>query len=112
MRQDGLVIEREVEVVFSRNKHELQGMLKHISGASKDAIDLLIVTMKSDDTPLKIKIDIARTIIELQAKICDQINKDTLTRQIADAKMGGIKTLNGRGGDSVPILDFSTIKEI
>lgn len=106
---------KTVEVpVFIKRVHELAGVLKLIETGSRDAVDLLVNTMNSkDDTiSIRMKVDCAQKLLDLQVKIADTISKDQFMRQIAEVKIKGMSQPLEVGEDkpSAPRLDMKTIQ--
>ncbi len=100
---------------FIKKTHELSSLLKNIEAGSRDAVDVLVNTMNSDDkeVPLKLKVECADKLLHLQVKIADTISKDQLTRQIASIKVKGMSaSLGSEDRPLAPILDMTTIQQI
>lgn len=106
-----------VEVpTFIKRKHELAGLLKSLDEATPEAVKILVETMNADadKVGLKMKVDCATTLIELQVKVADMISKDQLTRTVAQIKSQGLSTQLEvvQGGRQAPRMDFSTVQTV
>lgn len=102
---------------FIKKKHELAGLLTAIEAGSKDAVALLVKTMNAEEeegVSLKVKLECANALIDLQVRIAAEISKDQLTRQVAEIKAKGLLASPGDGEPKrkPPITDFGTIQEV
>lgn len=113
--KDGVVTTVE-QPLFVKKTHELASLLKKVKQGSAQAVDLLIDTMErpDDEVGLKIKVECAKTLIDYEVKITDQINKDQLMRQVAEIKAKGlsIPLLPGNDKPLPPTTDFKTIQAV
>ena len=113
--KDGVVL---VDMpVFIKPRHELATLLKKIQVGSAQGVELLITTLQrpESEVTLKLKLQCAEALIDLEVKITDQISKDQLTRQIAEIKKNGLVTPLGQEGGPKrlpPRTDFTTIQEV
>lgn len=102
--------------VFVRKKHELTDLAKRLDTVSIEAVDLIAETMADVNVPKKERLRCAETLIDLKIRITDQINKDELTRQIAEIKAKGLSTPlvpgDGQPKPSAPRLDMNTIQKV
>lgn len=103
--------------VFVKRKHELADLLKAVERGSKSAVAVLVDTMESKDATigLKTRLECAKTLLDLQIKVVDQISKDQLTRQIAEIKANGLSKpleLQGEKKRLPPTTDFDTIQDV
>ncbi len=105
--------------IFIKKKHELAGLLKSVESGSEDAVELLIRTMNAseeDGVPLKTKLECAQALLDLRIKLTAEINKDQLTRQIAEIKAKGLSTpLELQPGEKrrlPPTTDFDRIQVV
>jgi len=109
---DGVIATVE-QPLFIKKRHELAALLKRVQNGSAKAVDLLIYTMENENTEPKLRVACAQSLIEYEVKITDQINKDQLTRQIAEIKAKGIVTpLTAEEKALPPKTDFTTIQEV
>lgn len=100
--------------LFVKKNHELASLLAKVKKGSAKAVEILIETMEDKDTEAKLKVACAQSLIEYEVKITDQINKDQLTRQIAEIKARTIITplVGGANMPLAPKTDFTTIQEV
>jgi hypothetical protein len=104
--------------LFVKKTHELTPLLKRIQAGSAQAVDLLIDTMNrpDDEVGIKLKVQCAEALVDMEVKISDQISKDQLTRQIAEIKAKGfsqpLDQLPGEPRRLPPKTDYSTIQEV
>jgi len=113
--QDG-VIKTVEKPLFVKGKHELQALLKKIQRGSAEAVDMLIETMNNTEVEVKTRVACAQSLIEYEVKITDQINKDQLTRQVAEVRAKGLigngSTVDGEDKPLPPRVDFTQIQEV
>lgn len=108
----------EVQPVFIRKKHELSALLKEIEGGSKEAVKVLVDTMKEPPEKVshELKVKCAQTLLELHTKVGDIVAKDSLTRAVAEAKLNGgngnLGFNDGQQRRQAPDIDFETVQEI
>ncbi len=104
--------------IFIKPRHELASLLKKVQVGSAQGVELLITTMQRPDAEvgIKLKVQCAEALIDLEVKITDQISKDQLTRQIAEIKVKGLTTplgqVPGEPKRLPPKTDFGTIQEV
>ena len=102
--------------VFLKKKHELQKLLNSLERATPQAVDLIVETMNSDNEIIttKMKLECAKSLLELQIKVSTEISRDQLTRQIAEIKVNGLsRPLEGNEPKKLPPKrDFTTIQEV
>lgn len=105
-----------VELPTFKRKHELTGLLKSLDDVTPAAVKILVDTMNAaeDKVGLKMKVDCATTLIELQVKVADMISKDQLTRTVAQIKAQGLSTPLevAPGGRQAPRMDFTTVQNV
>lgn len=107
-----------VQPTFIRKKHELSSLLKEIEGGSKEAVKVLVDTMKEppEKVGYELRAKCAQTLLELNMKIGDIIAKDALTRTVAEVKLSGVNGNlgfnDGQQGRTAPKVDFFTVQEI
>lgn len=99
---------------FVKKKHELDKLLKSIEKVSPEAVKLLTDTMNNEKIELKVRIDCAKTIIELNKSLAQQISADEMARLIAEVKLGSgtSKTLTLEDKPKAPALNFEDIREV
>ena len=104
--------------VFIKKTHELSRLLKLVEQGSEDAVELIIGTMNSTDpeVSVKMKVECAAKLLEIQIKVSETISKDQLTRQIAAIKAKGLSTplelAPGEKRQLPPRLDMRTIQSV
>jgi len=101
--------------LFFKKKHELAKLLKEIEKGSEESVHLLLTTMRDEKIELKTRILIAESIITMQAKIADQISRDTLSRQIAEIKVNGLSkplAIDESQRRDIPMIDLNNIREV
>lgn len=106
-----------VEVpTFVKRKHELTELYKSLERATPQAVELLVEDMNNPDLPRKERRAAAEKLIDLQVKVSDVMSKDSLMRQVAEARVNGyVPKLDATGGGQKPqgpSLDFGTIQEV
>jgi hypothetical protein len=103
--------------IFVKKKHELADLAKQLGKITPAAIELMASKMEDDDVPLKERLKLAESIVDLKIRITDQINKDELNRLIAEIRANGPKTPlipgdpDGEKKPGAPRLDMHTIQE-
>ena len=100
---------------FIKKKHELQHLAKLLQKGSADALQILLDTMNNVDSSEKLKLQIAKDILNYTITISDTISNDSIVRQVAQLKYNGgneknLKVLEQPAGP--PILDFSSISNV
>lgn len=107
---------KAVEVpVFVKKRHELATLLKQLEFGSQDAVELLIATVGNVEAGLKMQVECAKVLIDMQVKVSAEISRDQLVRQIAEIKAKGLSTpleLEGGGKRLPPKLDLTTIQKV
>lgn len=102
--------------IFVKKKHELADIAKQLDKVTPDAIDLMASSMVDDkNLTLKERLKLAEALVDLKIRITDQINKDELTRQIAEIKATGPKTPlvpEDTKKPGPPRLDMNTIQSV
>ena len=103
--------------IFVKKKHELADMAKQLDKVTPDAIELMASKMLDEENvPLKDRLKLAEALVDLKIRITDQINKDEMTRQIAEIKANGISTPLVPGDPEkkpgAPRLDMNTIQSV
>lgn len=99
------------EVSFRRKQNNpLTALLKLLQAERITAVEVLAKGMASQD--IKLATSCAKQIIDLEVEISEAINRDSMTRLIAEVKIG-----NGMGGSSVPednrpMINFNEIQEV
>lgn len=107
-------------IVLIKKNHELTPALKKIRVGSELAIEHLIAALTDDDIDKKLKIEIARALIDYEAEFTKQISTDAINMKAAEIK--AITTLTDelmpltgkmkKGPNNGPKLDFSTISDV
>ncbi len=110
------MIPADGRITFVR-KHDLQKISRQANQGAKDALDYLQEIMKDEAADPKLRLDAAKYIVESNIKIATEINKDQLTRMIAEAKLIGAmgqqtKTIGDETSNekTAVIVDFSMIQ--
>lgn len=102
--------------LFVRKKHELADLLKKVEKESPGALEVVSQILSSTDeekVPMKIKLETARWLLEFQKGLSETISRDELTRQIAEFKANGARSLVAdEEKPSAPRLDMTTIQKI
>ena len=97
-------------ITFRRKQNNpLNALLKLIQSERDEAVDTLIKGMKGDD--IKLATTCAKQLLDYEIEISELVNKDQLTRLVAECKILG----NNLGGsaaeeDTRPMIDFTTIQ--
>ena len=110
------MIPADGRITFVR-KHDLQKISRQANQGAKDALDYLQEIMKDEAADPKLRLDAAKYLVESNIKIATEINKDQLTRMIAEAKLIGAmgqqtKTIGDETSNekTAVIVDFSMIQ--
>jgi hypothetical protein len=102
--------------MFIKRKHELTDLLKQLDSVTPEAVDLLAETMRNEKVGLKERLKCADILIDYKIAVSEAINKDELTRQIAEIKATGPKTplvpATGNTKPTGPRLDMTTIQKV
>lgn len=97
-------------ISFRRKQNNpLNALLKLLQAERNTAVEVLVKGMASED--LKMATSCAKQILDLEVELSEAINRDQMTRLVAECKIG-----NGLGGSSVPDesrpqIDFTTIQD-
>jgi GTPase Era involved in 16S rRNA processing len=103
--------------VFIKSKHELAKVMKALDKASNQAVDLIVNTMNSTNSEVtpRMKLDCAKSLLELQLRVSAEISKDELLRQMAEIKVNGLSRSLGEDTEQkklAPKVDFLTIQNV
>jgi len=112
-------------------KHPLMKTLKLIQKEIPDAVSIIATTMMKDETDSKLKVECAKTLIQMQKEIVDMQQKEWLARLTQEVRKNismntkpSMKNIGGNGEgedgdeDSVPIyrpdivLDVSNVNNL
>ena len=112
-------------------KHPLMKTLKLIQKEIPDAVSIIATTMMKDETDSKLKVECAKTLIQMQKEIVDMQQKEWLARLTQEVRKNismntkpNMKNIGGNGEgedddeDSVPIyrpdivLDVSNVNNL
>lgn len=113
--KDGVVTMVEQPLFVKKGKHELSDLLKAVEKGSTKAVSLIIATMERPDEEVSIKnkLECAKFLVDTELRIKAEINKDQLTRQIAEIKAKGLVTPLGPDDKPLPPkTDFMQIQEV
>jgi hypothetical protein len=82
-----------------------------------EAVELLAFTMNDEKAPLKERVKCASKLLDYKITVSEAINKDDLSRTVAEIKASGLKTplVPDNGGPkkpSAPRLDMTTIQSV
>lgn len=112
----GTVTMVEQPLFVRKGKHELAKLLKSIEDVTPEAVEFLIDVVRNEKESTKERRQAAASLIEFNVKISAEINKDQITRQIAEIKAKGLsRPLGPDGGEpkpGAPRLDFNTIQQV
>lgn len=89
-----------------RNNHELEKIIKSLTKESQRAIDRL--SDLCDDPDPKIAVKAIEILLNTLQSMTDQKNKDSITRLIAQFKLGGARPLEA--DDDTPLIRFDEIQ--
>lgn len=103
--------------IFVKKKHELADMAKQLDKVTPDAIELMATKMLDEENvPLKDRLKLAEALVDMKIRVTDQINKDEITRQIAEIKARGVSTPLVPGEQEKkpgpPRLEMNTIQKV
>lgn len=79
--------EKRVTFQMSRNKHSLTKTLKKLDKNVDKALEVVLEVIADAEADPKIRLQAAQYIIDTKVRIDDTINKEILSRQIAEVKM-------------------------
>lgn len=79
--------EKRVTFQMSRNKHSLTKTLKKLDKNVDKALEVVLEVIADVEADPKIRLQAAQYIIDTKVRIDDTINKEILSRQIAEVKM-------------------------
>jgi hypothetical protein len=68
-------------------KNDLVKMLKDVEKAAPDALEVLLRAMQDDKTDAKIRVDIAKTLLDTRIKLSESICRDQLQRTLGEHRM-------------------------
>lgn len=95
--------------------NKLEQLLKQLTKASNNAVQLLTELVNDTEQDKKTRIDAAKYLIDKRIEVSNAISKDTLTRLVAEHKINGapknLKTINSEE-DEGPSIDFDNVRKI
>jgi len=99
-----------VEQTFIRKQNNpLTALLKLLQKERMAAVETLVKGMESQD--LKMATSCAKQILDLEIELSEAINRDQMTRLVAQSRLGG-----GLGGstteDNTPMIQFDVIQSV
>lgn len=126
--QEATPADARLSFLTDPKKHNLSKMLKSLDKNVEQAIEMLVNVMNNDENDIKIRVECAKEIINKKVAISTEINKEMLSRTIAESRLilasraAKMKTVTNSGEDDddapvpmfVPnmIVDHSKIKEM
>jgi hypothetical protein len=81
------IIEQEPGRITLARKNDLAKLLKTMEKATPDALEVLLAAMKDETVDMKIRVDIAKKIVETRVSLSESISKDQLMRSIGEHRM-------------------------
>lgn len=113
------IVVRTVEepaLSFIKKRHELQPLARALEKGSVAAAEMLIATMNDPDADKNTRLACAKSVIAYSMSLNEQINNDSMSRQVAQIKFGGGAEKNlttvRDNRPQPPILDFNTISNV
>lgn len=102
---------KETPLTFRRkNKHPLEKLVKLTGKEMEDMVENLVKLSKSEDQ--KIALGATKEIIDLHVTSVDKVEKDDITRTLAEMKMNpDAKQLEMVDEDDTPTICFDEIQE-
>ena len=99
-----------MEQTFIRKQNNpLTALLKLLQKERMAAVETLVKGMESQD--LKMATSCAKQILDLEIELSEAINRDQMTRLVAQSRLGG-----GLGGstteDNTPMIQFDVIQSV
>ena len=68
-------------------KNDLVKMLKQMERLTPDAMAVMVEVLNDKEADIKIRVDIAKTLLDTRIKLSESISKDQLTRTLGEHKM-------------------------
>lgn len=93
-----------------RQNHELSKLLRNLTKESEAAVQVLVALLESKDE--KTRMNAASKLLDMQKDISEAINKDEITRLLAELKLNGGGVRNLIPEDDTPLVDFTTVQEV
>lgn len=110
------IVETREVPTFIKKKHELAKLLKEVQKVSPDAVELIKNTMLDAAVDIKLRVQCAETLTNLEVKVANQINSDELAQKIAEIKVNGpVRNLTADSrakASNTPTLNFEDIREV
>lgn len=102
---------REAKISFRRKqKHGLSKLLKSVTDASDDALEVIVKLMKSDDE--RVAKSAADKILDLRKELEVIINTDEIQRMMLESKNPDRKGALEDDDDDTPEVDFTEVQQI
>lgn len=102
---------KETPLTFRRkNKHPLKDLLKLTSKEIGETIDRLVKLASSENE--KIALGANSKIMDLHIEATNAVEKDDITRTLAEIKLNGPKQLEMVDEDDTPQIDFNEIQDV
>ena len=95
-------------------KNELTKTLKRLQRDGDKALDFLMSVIVDEKVDMKLRIDCAKDVLAKRIEVSKEINKDALTRLVAESKING-ETRRIRDvseGDTAPVFMPDQIQKI
>ncbi len=94
-----------------KQNHPLSKLLREISKETPEAVKKLVDLMDSENE--KIALGAASKLVDMQIDIANAIEKDDITRTLAEIKLNGPQQLGEVDDeDDTPKIDFTTIQDV
>jgi len=105
---------------FLKKEADLKPLLKKLSAASAEAVDVILEIMRSTND-LKLKKECAASLLQFNITVAKDTNADHLMRLVAHSRSNGTLTGNGNTKQLInapdqeqrkPIVDFNCIRSL
>lgn len=89
---------------------DLKRLLREVAKQTRPAVEALVQLLGSKDE--KVKLMAAKALLELNINVATAISDDQLKRLIAETKIGNGPKRLVDANSNIPLVDFTTIREV
>lgn len=102
---------KETPLTFRRkNKHPLKDLLKLTGKEVQETVERLVKLASSSNE--KIALAANSKIMDIHMDATNAIEKDDITRTLAEIKLNGPKQLEMVDEDDTPLVDFTVVQDV